>query len=62
MLVRMGFELATFRSADWRSPNWANQSAERCYIDMFIAVRTLVVIYIKWVSLNLEWNKNVPEK
>ena len=27
MLVRPGFEPATFRSADRRSPNWANQAA-----------------------------------
>ena len=27
VLVRPGFELATFRSADWRSSNWANQAA-----------------------------------
>ena len=25
----------------------------------FIAVHTLVVVYIKWVSLNLELNKNL---
>ena len=29
---------------------------------MFIAVHTLVIIYIKWVPLNLEWDKNLSEK
>ena len=29
VLVRLGFEPATSRSADWRSPNWANQALLR---------------------------------
>ena len=31
MLVRPGFEPATSRSADRRSPNWANQAAVKLY-------------------------------
>ena len=31
MLLRPGFEPATSRSADRRSPNWANQAAVRLY-------------------------------
>ena len=32
VLVRLGFEPATSRPADWRSPNWANQAAVKMQV------------------------------
>ena len=34
MLVRPGFEPATSRPADWRSPNWANQAAVKMQVSV----------------------------
>ena len=57
MLVQPGFEPMTSRSADWRSPNWANQVAvaQHYYLKHYFNFNYLQDFNKTELSKNLNW-------
>ena len=59
MLVRPGFKPATSRSADWRSPNWANQVAVFFFF-LHLTVTFLFLLFIFFICFcGYQFKRNV---
>ena len=60
LMVRPGFELATFRSADRRFSNWANRAAV-CFINFSLFIHAKYTLNYAFIILVGQWNNKKIE-
>ena len=72
VLVRPGFEPMTSRSADWRSPNWANQAAVFvCLVPARLLLLSIIAVlyhvngylqraYLRWLFSIIMYHQSGP--